>query len=190
MRFPLPRTRRGRVLGGIGVVLLIACVASAICVDRYYPWHHFRTVVPGGVYRAGQPSAEDVDLAVERYGIKTLVNLRDERGPWLEEERYAAEKAGIRFVDLRIPENHPPTPEQVDLLLTLYDDPAHRPLLYHCQYGSIRSAAVEALFRMEVLGESNEQAFERSRTFGADLEEKYPAIVAFIRDYVPRRSKP
>jgi hypothetical protein len=42
---------------------------------------------------------------------------------------------------------------------------------------------------MEVLGESNEEALERSRTFGTDLEEKYPGIVAFIRGYVPRRAQ-
>ena len=189
MRFPHPRTRRGWIVGGLVVALLAVGAGAAVWVDRYYPWRHFRTVVPGGVYRAGQPTAKDVELAVERYGIRTLVNLRDERGPWLEEERQAAEKAGIQFVDLRIPEGRPPTPEQVTTLLALYDDPARRPLLYHCQYGSIRSAAVEALFRIEILGESNEQALERSRTFGTDLEKRYPAIAAFIRGYVPRRAR-
>ena len=72
-------------------------------------------------------------------------------------------------------------------LLSLYDDPARRPLLYHCQYGSIRSAAVEALFRMEALGETNAEALENSRTYGSDLTKKYPAIAEFIRTYVPRR---
>jgi protein tyrosine/serine phosphatase len=187
MRPPLPRTRRGWILAGVVGAVVALAVGGAIWFDRYYPWRHFRTVVPGAVYRAGQPTAENVRLAVDRYGIKTLVNLRAERGPWLEEERTAAEQAGIRFVDLPIPEGQPPTPEQVGTLLALHDDPARRPLLYHCQYGSIRSAGVEALFRMEVLGESNAQALENARTYGSDLAKRYPAIAEFIRTYVPRR---
>jgi protein-tyrosine phosphatase len=95
----------------------------------------------------------------------------------------------MRFVDLPIPEGQPPTQEQVDQLLALYADPAGRPLLFHCQYGSIRSAAVEALFRVETLGESAEQALERARSFGHDLERKYPAIPAWLRAYVPRRAR-
>jgi protein tyrosine phosphatase (PTP) superfamily phosphohydrolase (DUF442 family) len=190
MRIGLPRTRRGWILGGVVVAVVALAAGGAIWVDRYYPWRHFRTVAPDAVYRAGQPTPKDVDLAVRRYGVKTLVNLRAERGPWLAEERRAAEQAGIRFVDLPIPEGQPPTPEQVTTLLGIYDDPARRPLLYHCQYGSIRSAAVEALFRMEVLGESNQEALDRSRTYGADLAKKYPAIVEFIRSYVPRRAVP
>lgn len=187
VRLPLPRTRRDWIVGGLVVALLGLAVGSALWVDRYYPWKHFRTVVPDAVYRSSQPTAANVDLAARRYGIKTLVNLRAERGPWLDEERQAAEKAGIRFVDLPIVEGQPPSPEQVATLLALYDDPARRPLLYHCQYGSIRSAGVEALFRMEVLGESNAHALDRSRTYGTDLTQKYPAIAEFIRTYVPRR---
>jgi uncharacterized protein (TIGR01244 family) len=190
MRFPRPTTRRGWILGGLALLLLAAGAGAAIWADRYYPWRHFRTVVPDAVYRAGQPTPENVDLAARRYGIKTLVNLRAEPGPWLEEERRAAEKAGIAFVHVPIPEGQPPTPEQVTTLLSIYDDPARRPLLFHCQYGSIRSAGVEALYRMEVLGESNEEALDRSRTFGTDLEEKYPQIAAFIRGYVRRPAPP
>lgn len=188
MRFPRPTTRRGWWLLALGA---LAVLGGALLwwQDRHYPWYHFRTIVPGALYRAGQPSADDVATAVRDYGVRTIVNLRAERGPWLEEERRAAEAAGARFVDLPIAEGSPPSAAQAEALLSLYDDPARRPLLFHCQYGSIRSAGVEALFRIEALGEDNATALDRTRTFGHDLEAKYPAIPAFIRAWVPRRAR-
>jgi len=183
-------TRRGRwFLGALALLLLIGGGVGAWYVDTRWPWYHFRTIVPGQLYRAGQPSPQDVATAAERYGIKTLVNLRAERAPELEPERLAADQAGVLWVDLPIPEGRPPTEEQSAQLLALYDDPARRPLLFHCQYGSIRSAAVEALFRVEALGESAEQALEGARTFGHDLERKHPSIPAWLRAYVPRRAR-
>lgn len=170
-------------------VVVIAGGVGAWYVDTRWPWYHFRTVIAGELYRAGQPSPANVVTAVERYGVKTIVNLRGERAPELEPERIATEQAGARWVDLPIPEGQPPTAEQAAELLALYDDPARRPLLFHCQYGSIRSAAIEALFRVEVLGESADEALARARTYGHDLEQKYPRIPEWLRAYVPRRAR-
>lgn len=187
----LPRllTRRGSLLLGLALLLVAGGVAGAVWYDRHHPWYHFRTVVPGVIYRAGQPDADDVATAVKDYGVKTIVSLREEQGPWHEVERAAARKAGIVFVNIPLPVGTPPTPDQVAQLLALYDDPARRPLLFHCEFGTVRSAAVEALFRMEVLHESNADAWEHTTTFGKDLQAKYPAIPAFVREYKPRASK-
>jgi protein tyrosine phosphatase (PTP) superfamily phosphohydrolase (DUF442 family) len=185
MRFPRPRTRRAWLLLGIGALLVVGG-AGAVWFDRYYPWYHFRTVVPGVVYRAGQPDADDVALAVRRYGIKTIVNLRAEPGAWHEAEKAAAAKAGIAHVDVPLPVGTPPTPEQVAMLLAISDDPARVPILFHCEYGTVRSAAVEALYRMEVLKQTNEEAWDATTTFGKDLDAKYPLIPQFVRTYRPR----
>lgn len=189
MRVPRPGSRRGWVLLGLVVALVAGGVGAGIWYDRYYPWYHFRTVVPGAVYRAGQPDAGNIEKAVRSYGVKTVVNLREERGPWYEEEKAAAAKAGIVLVDVPLKVGTPPSPEQVAQLLAVYDDPARRPLLFHCEYGTVRSAAVEALFRMEVLRESNAEAWAHTTTFGKDLEAKYPQIPQFVRSYTPRAAK-
>lgn len=188
MRWPRPRTRRAWLLLGLAV-LLAAGAAGAWWYDRYYPWYHFRTVVPDAVYRAGQPGPDDIETAVRRYGVKTVVNLREDRGPWYDAEKVAAEKAGITLVDVPLPVGMPPTPEQVATLLAIYDDPARRPLLFHCEYGTVRSAAVEALYRLEVLKESNAQAWDEADVFGKDLERKYPKIREFVRTYKPRAAR-
>ena len=188
MRFPRPRTRRAWLLIGLAA-LLLAGAAGAWWYDRHYPWYHFRTVVPDAVYRAGQPGPDDVATAARCYGVKTIINLREDRGPWYEAEKAAAAKAGIELVDVPLAEGTPPSPEQVATLLALYDDPARRPILFHCEYGTVRSAAVEALYRMEVLNESNEEAWDEADAFGKDLETKYPKLVEFVRTYRPRGSK-
>jgi protein tyrosine phosphatase (PTP) superfamily phosphohydrolase (DUF442 family) len=190
MRLPLPRTRRGRWTTLALVLVVLGGAWAWWYFDSRWPWYHFRTIIPGALYRAGQPDADDVATAAERYGVKTIVNLRAERGPFLETERAAAERLGLRWVDVPVPMGKPPSLEQVEQLLGIYDDPARRPLLFHCEYGSVRSAAVEALFRVEALGETAEQALERTRTFSQNLEKKYPEIPAFVRSYVPRRERP
>src|SRR5687767_13315942 len=131
MRFPRPRTRRAWLLLGL-VAFLAAGAAGAVWYDRYYPWYHFRTVVPDAVYRAGQPGPDDIETAVRCYGVKTVVNLRQDRGPWYDAEKAAVAKAGITLVDVPIEPGTPPSPEQVATLLAIYDDPARRPLLFHC----------------------------------------------------------
>ena len=39
-------------------------------------WDHFDTVKRGILYRSGQLNSDQLELAVARYGIKTVVNLQ------------------------------------------------------------------------------------------------------------------
>lgn len=181
-----------------GAWVLLAIFALAVCggaywYDRNWPWHHFRTVVAGQFYRAGQPTAADVQTAVRDYGVRTIVNLRHDdewQAPWYAEEVRATAEAGAVHVDVPLACSRPPSPMQVEQLLAIFADPARLPVLIHCEFGSVRSAAVEGLYRIEVLGESNAQALARVERWGHDLAKNEPLVHAFLRDYVPRRARP
>lgn len=194
MRSTWPKTRRG-VSILLAVVVIAIAIGGGCWYDRHWPWHHFRTVAAGRFYRAGQPAAVDVRTAVHDYGIKTIVNLRLDterlqKGNWYAEEVRATAEAGAMHVDIPLACSTPPSPAQVDQLLALFDDPSRLPVLVHCEFGSVRSAAVEGLFRIEEMGESNAQALARVETWGHDFAKKDPLIHAFLRDYVPRRARP
>lgn len=193
MRFPWPKTRRGLWIL-LSIVALVAAVGvGAFRYDRDWPWHHFRTVVAGRFYRTGQPTAADVRTAVRDYGIKTIVNLRleaeQQTGDWYAEEVGATAAAGATHVDVPLAYSTPPSPTQVEQLLAIFEDPARQPVLIHCQFGSVRSAAVEGLYRIEVLGESNTEALARVEAWGHNFAKDDPLVHAFIRDYVPRRAR-
>jgi protein tyrosine phosphatase (PTP) superfamily phosphohydrolase (DUF442 family) len=186
-------SRRASVLLAI-TVLFVAAGGGAYWFDRNWPWHHFHTVAAGKFYRAGQPTAADVRTAVRDYGVKTVVNLRQEAewqaGDWYAQEVRATAEAGALHVDVPLACSTPPSPAQVEQLLAIFEDPARQSVLVHCEFGSVRSAAVEGLYRIEVLGESNVQALARVETWGHNLAKNDPLVHAFIRDYVPRRARP
>ncbi len=184
--------RKLRWIVGIGALLGLLAY-GAYWVDQSWPYQHFRTVQKGAFYRSAQLSEADFVECIEDYGIKTVINLRTEEersrgsGTWYDEEQRAIRRTGIQHVDVPLPEGRPPTPEQVLQLLRVLDDPANRPVLIHCEKGTIRSAAVEGLFRCEYLGETGAEAYERIETWGRDLDADYPIIANFIKRYVARR---
>ncbi len=182
-----PPSRRAVLWALAAALLVVGGLRLAWYLERRYPYYHFRTVEEGVLYRSAQLDPEDLADAVRRYGIRTIVNLRaaDEGGPWHEAELSTAGRLGVRHVDIHLPAGHPPSPDQAAALCALLDDPARRPLLVHCHKGSIRSAAVEGLYRREYLREGPEEAVERVETFSHDIQD-YPLIETFIRTYEPR----
>ena len=62
-------------------------------------------------------------------------------------------------------------------------------MLVHCYHGSIRTASVEGLYRIEYMGEDGQTAYDRMETWGRDLEEDYPLIADFVKNYVARAKK-
>ena len=147
-----------------------------------------RTVVPGEIYRSGQLTANGFREAVDRFGIRTVVNLQEEaRDPylpaaWQQEatirESELCDELGVRYIALDggvLAEGGPPglyRPPVVDQFLAVLDDPANYPVLFHCKAGLHRTGLLTAVYRMEYEGRSRAEAFEELRangfgTFGA-----------------------
>jgi uncharacterized protein (TIGR01244 family) len=162
-------------------------------VDAHWPYKHFRTVKAGAFYRCSQLDGKDLADCIQRYGIKTIFNLRDvperQNGTWYATEKRVAASKGVKLVDVPMPAGLPPSPAQIRTMLAVMDKPANLPVLVHCYHGTIRSAAVEGLYRREYLHETGAQAFDRVETWGRDLQADYPQIADFIRSYKPRARK-
>lgn len=184
--------RKIRWILGLGV-LLAAGIGIFYYFDQYYPWWHWRTVEEAKFYRSSQLGENELADAIQRYKLKTIFNLRDvnerEHGNWYETELRVAKENGARVVDIPLKAGTPPSPEQIALMLEVMDDPKNLPVMAHCYHGSIRSAAAEGLFRREYLGENGAQSYDRVESWGRDLEEDYPLIADFIKNYVPRRDR-
>jgi protein tyrosine phosphatase (PTP) superfamily phosphohydrolase (DUF442 family) len=109
---------------------------------------NFHTVLPGQVYRSGQPSPARLERLVRQLGIRTVVNLRgcclDQ--PWYRAQCEAAHRLGIAQEDLGFSAGRlPPTPTVRQLIEVL--DRADYPILLHCHQGADRTgmAAVAAV---------------------------------------------
>jgi protein tyrosine/serine phosphatase len=107
----------------------------------------FHVVVPGELCRAGQMSAPELSAAIDRHGIRTVVNLRGSADGvgWYREEAAALGAAGVRLVDFPMSAGEALSLEQMDLLVGhLRRGPA--PVLVHCRAGADRAGLASALF--------------------------------------------
>lgn len=133
-------------------LLALAAAASAGLllapgpVRRFFFDENLIAVVPGAIYRSGQPSGEEMDAFVTRLGLRSVLNLRGERGgsAWLVEEREIAESRGVEHHTVRLGAKKMPPAQRLREVVAILDE-APRPLLFHCQGGVERSGLVGAV---------------------------------------------
>jgi protein tyrosine phosphatase (PTP) superfamily phosphohydrolase (DUF442 family) len=111
-------------------------------------WDHFDVVKPGFLYRSGQLNADQLEAAVERYGIRTVVSFQIPGGS-VDEESVVARRLGVDFLNLPMPGDGFGQEHQFREVLKACDDPDRRPVLVHCARGTCRTGAAVALYRYE-----------------------------------------
>jgi protein tyrosine/serine phosphatase len=182
---------------GVAVVLLLIVGPVAFAVhDREHNLRNFRVVRDGVLYRSGQPSEQALKRLVHDYGIRTVISLRDARGPGLPmpepwEEEFC-EREEVTFV--RLPPRHwegvddknpPPVDENVQKFLEIMNDPHNHPVLIHCFGGVHRTGAYSAIYRMEFEGWTNQQAMDEMFACGYTTLYVEWDILGYMERYRP-----
>ena len=191
-------TKRTAVKWTAAIAIVAAATAATTGVYYYqrtrYP-RKFEEVVPGRLYRGGQPTPAQLERIVREKGIRTLVNLRREER-WQNDpncvfEREFAEKQGLKFVGL--PLTWPPSEEQVRQALGILDDERNWPVLVHCSAGIERSGMLVAIYRIERQGWTSQRALDEMLSKGVPRTSERSGdpveYVAYLRAYVPRFPK-
>lgn len=131
------------------LALMAGSTWAAIALRRsQIIFDHFDVVVPGVFYRSGDLHPDQLRWVIERYGIKTIVNLQlptDET----EVERRLAANMSVDFLNLPMPGDGFGREEQFRMALAAIEDPRRRPVLVHCARGTCRTGATVALYRFE-----------------------------------------
>ena len=157
-----------------------------MCIrDRYILGltNNFHELVPGQVYRSGQPSAGELKEWSAKYGLKTVVNLRGSSSrPFYDAERRAAAEAGVRLINIRFSAIRlPPAPELRRLIEAL--ETAERPILLHCRDGSDRAGVASVLAAMAVGGQDYETATSQLSARYLHFDEGPDAIAGVLEKY-------
>jgi protein tyrosine/serine phosphatase len=120
---------------------------------------NFHEVVPGRFYRSAQLSGSRLGAEIDRYGIKTVINLRGESPgrAWYDDEVAATAAHGAAHVDFGISARKDLTPEKTQQLLALLKD-AQQPILVHCLSGADRTGLASVIFLQQVAGVDEEEA--------------------------------
>jgi protein tyrosine/serine phosphatase len=98
------------------------------------------------MWRANQPSPEQIVRYASELGLKTIVNLRgtSDKGYYLL-EREACEANGIKLVDFQVFSRDSPTRETVLAARELFEEIAY-PALMHCKSGADRAGVMAVLY--------------------------------------------
>ena len=139
-----PFVRALRVLG----LLALACLLLLVGAYAYiHGGGNFHEVEKGTIYRSSRLGADGLDKAVDRYGVKSVLNLCGEQPgtAWYDGEVAVSRLRGVRFINLVYSANVALESAQVtELVETLRDAP--KPLLIHCRAGSDRTGLACALY--------------------------------------------
>lgn len=122
-----------------GVILVAAAAA-------WYADDNFHVVVPGQLYRAAQFNAKQLEDAVKRHGIRSVINLRgaNKEKEWYQTSRDTGALLGLQFYDVNLGSRQlPAVTEFLKLIEALSRAP--RPVLVHCQSGADRSGLASAV---------------------------------------------
>jgi hypothetical protein len=159
-RLPASAPRRAARWATLGVVAWVALWGGGRWLIWYQrPIERLRTVAPGRVYLSAMPTYRGLQLAKERLGIRTIINVFNEHGPlrspYLDDELRFAREHGVNYV------GSPGDPLRADAFLDetlrLAQDPEAWPILLHCHGCMDRSPAWMGIYRFLVEGRSMEE---------------------------------
>lgn len=190
----------------LGIAAATVAIGPPIALYRaqYIHAKRFREVEPGKLYRSGQMTSDGFREAIERFHIKTVVNLQHEEPdpmllnrwlgkPTMRESELCAE-LGVKYVLLK-PDVLPPgntvdmEPPVVKDWLAILDDEKNYPILLHCKAGLHRTGRLTAIYRMEYHDWSPGEALRELRANGYGFvaaSESDDFVIQFIQNYKPR----
>jgi protein tyrosine phosphatase (PTP) superfamily phosphohydrolase (DUF442 family) len=138
-------------------LLLISIVGLAGGYGAFMAAGNFREVIPGRIYRSGQPSLQQLPAWIRHYGLKTIVNLRGPNAPLAAEEKAVAATLGVDVVYVQLSAYRVMTAAQLVRLIDVLES-AREPVLLHCRQGVDRAGTAGAIAAWLLGGQSYRQA--------------------------------
>ncbi len=147
---------------------------------------NFHVLQPERAYRSAQPTADQLRVAIETHGIKTVINLRGTHPgrDWYDREAAVCKTKGVALVSHAISSRSLPPPELLTALVNTLKT-AEQPILIHCQGGSDRSGLASALYRIVVQGQTNERAMQELSEVYWHFRDRKPCMGKLVEIYEP-----
>ena len=172
---------------GIFIVILLPLLLLSAGYLYVEESHNFHPITEGEAYRSAQLDREEFEYYINRYNIKSIINLRGEnpRAPWYQEELSISAERNIKHYDISLSSSHKPTEEDVRKLIEIFRT-APRPVLIHCLAGADRSGLAAAMWKVIIDKEPKSEAEKQlSLAYGHLPVGKACAMDRFFRSWDP-----
>jgi len=156
----------------ISIVAIVLFFVGKYVYDMHIN-HNFETITEGKVYKSGVIPPDEIADYVNKYHIKSIVDLRYpgtadlENNPEIPAELTAEKEAVEKIPGVNYFNNgsdQVPQQQNLDTFFKIMDNPANYPVLIHCYHGVGRAEMYSALYRVEYENFSNEEARQNVRT--------------------------
>jgi protein tyrosine/serine phosphatase len=136
-----------------------------------------------GLYRGGQPKQGGFEM-LKKLGIKTVIDLRNERG---QAESSEAQTNGMQYFNFPMERMGKPDDATVEKVLDIISNSDHQPVFVHCAKGADRTGTIIAVYRIKHDGWTSEQAKAEAKSFG--MAPWQVQMKNYIHDYYKRQLK-
>ncbi|AWI76810.1 MAG: tyrosine protein phosphatase [Betaproteobacteria bacterium HGW-Betaproteobacteria-13] len=146
--------------------------------NNFYP-------LGGGMYRCSQPSPRQIRKYRDRYGIRSIINLRGvhDYGSYFYEEE-ACTQLGIRLISVKLYSRTPPSVAEIHRMRDIFAGLEY-PALIHCKSGADRAGLGAVLYRVLHLGHPVSDAIsELSWKYGHSKRAKTGILDFFFATYL------
>jgi len=178
-----PRTAVGRWM--LAVVVIGVVIAGAVAYRTWLATYHFAEVRRGVLYRDGNRSMRQFEIALGKGNIRTVVMLNDDgearKEPFASEIELCRQR-GVRLVRIPVGLGRRPNTEDVRRFLDVMADKSSHPVLVHCAQGVRRTGMVVAAYQMSEMGLGAGQAKEAVLLWGRKWD-RLADVRGFIDDY-------
>jgi len=147
-------------------------------------WRNWGVVESGRLYRSNHPTPWQLEQAVRRHGIRTVINLRGQREGCGSDAlgRQAAAALGLEHIDAPLESRGAPHKDRVLRLAGIYAR-MEEPALIHCKSGADRTGLAAGIWLL-VQGRGVEAALEQlSLRYGHVAAARTGILDAFFRAY-------
>jgi protein tyrosine phosphatase (PTP) superfamily phosphohydrolase (DUF442 family) len=157
---------RRKTRTALAVVLVVAGAAAILWLPEWGTPKRFAVVEAGRVYRCGEITPGQLKWVMRRYGLRTVLSLLNPDVPESVAERAAAERLGLRWVNVALPGNGASTLADRERIKAVLFDRGAWPVLVHCGAGTNRTGLAVGMYRLHRQGWTLEQVLEEMRAFG------------------------
>ena len=134
---------------GLKYILLPLFLLAALWVSYFLLYGNFHKV-DKEVYRSAQLFSFNMPYYIEKYNIKSILNLRkDTSKQWYKDELRISKEYNVTHYDYGIGDRGIASMEDMRHIIKIVKD-APKPLLIHCKAGADRTSLVSALYLYEI----------------------------------------